>query len=271
MELDEYTFVESGQSTELCLGVGSITSTHPPIAGADVAANGPHLLYSGVYVYETDEAANNALDYLKESLPTCSGQFANDEFGSESIFYYELYKPRDRAATSTQLGYRSDLVTNDSSTFLDVQGAVTSNVVLLVGSSDPEVTDEALDIMVTRATGFDSGATFAPEGEQVVGPGFRDPEYWWWPEAVSTFRSAVPQSAWLDAQDDETANAFAASSCAIGWTVGDAITLGAFDAGIAALTDQAPESESLGVAALATYCPYVSNYVADVRAELPGG
>ena len=271
VDSDGYDFTESGSSTELCLGVESITGAHPPVGRIDISALGEHLLYSGVYVYETPQEADDAIAYLRGALPECSGEFKADEIGSELIGYFELFKPRDIDAASEQLGYESVLVSNAQTSVLDVEGASVANVVLLAASSDPSVTNSALQIMVARAAGFESGVQFAPKGSRELGPGFRDPQYWWWPEGVDLLRSEAADSPWLTAQDDETVNAFAASTCAIGWTVGDAVTLGAFDAGIFSLTDGAPETESLSTTALDIYCPYVHDYVADIRATLPGG
>ncbi len=268
---DGYVFEESGASTELCLGVESITKAHPPIGRIDRAAFGDHLLYTGVFVYDTAQEAGNALDYLRGALPECSGQFKVDEIGAETIGYFELFKPPTIETASNQLGYESVLVTNENTTATEVEGATVSNMVLLVASSDTAATNTALQIMVARAAGFESDLTVAPVGSQEIGPGFRDPQYWWWPEGVDLLREETPDSPWLAAQDDETANAFAASTCAIGWTVGDSASLGAFDAGISSLTDGAPESESIGTTALRLYCPYVHDYVEDIRSELPGG
>lgn len=251
---------------EICVDVPSVHAAHPPTASSDVFGQNGHDVMSAALVYESPEAAVDALAYLEGAVAECTGALLSDVSGAEAVGYYALFDPAPHSDGSVQIGYSAEFTTEERTLSLAVEGTVVEDVLLLVGSTDDTMVRSAIELVALRATGVDLLDGLVLSGEPLVGPGFGDAEYWSWPVVGPLeVRDAAGDDAlaWATSLADGELDDFSALACAESWAVDSADALGIWNESMSAslaISGRTDGSALLDLV-MTVYCPGLAEVV----------
>lgn len=206
-------------TSDVCEGYANPTVEFAPLSETNSEFIGDHVHGVGVAVYESAEAALEAMDYAEEVLMACSGAIVEDDDGTLNMTENAPIDVGEIDGVDRFSGTVSFLSFADSSVeFVSYLGVVDS-VMFTTMSTDQTVINEMTDRVLARYRGEEVIGEMSPTGSMSVYAGFSDPEYYSWPEGPATIRTidfpAADANGWIEASTDERIDTVASSACAV--------------------------------------------------------